>query len=93
MRDVHFYATVVQLLVGQPLDPRGPLALAEALFVRTHQDVFAEVLRRQAEVDERGAERQRLAQLQEGQVVVVAIRVKFFMDVQSPDREVPLLVA
>lgn len=58
-----------------------------------HQDVFAEVLTGQAQVDVSRAEVQGVGQLEEGKVVVVVIYMETFMYVQSPDRKVPLGVA
>ncbi len=93
MRDVQLTATLIQRHVDQSLGPNDPLSLGDAHPPRMHQDVFAEVLGGQAEVDEGGAKGQATGQLEEGEVVVMVICTETVMDVQSPDGDDHFLIA
>ena len=71
--DARLAATLVQRHVDQLLVPSAAPAPGHARPPRMHQDVFAEVLGGQAEVEEGGAKAQGVGQLQEGEVVVMVI--------------------
>lgn len=73
MRDVELTATFVQHHVDEFLGPADAPSLDDARFPRMHQDVLAEVLGGQAEVDEGGAKVQRTCQLEEHEVMVVVM--------------------
>lgn len=93
MRDVQLTATLIQRHVDQFLRPTDPPFLGDAHPPRMHQDIFAEVLVGQAEVDEGGAKGQGPGQLEEGDVVVMVICTETVMDVQSSDGDERFLIA
>lgn len=95
MRHVQLTATLVQRDVDQVLVPVvvPVVSLGDPRPPSMHQDVLAEVLGGQAQVDEGGAKGQRVGQLEQGKVVVMAISMETVVDVDCPNRDEHLVVA